>query len=122
MSKETTRKIPLRRAAVSQAGKLAGYLEEWAGNTWSFIYLGDYQGTPVSLTMPLQDEPYLFPSFPPVFEGLLPEGPRLESLLRLHKIDRGDSFRQLVTVGADMVGSLTVKEIADSSVKEVDQR
>ena len=122
MNNDTTTKEPRRRAAVSQAGQLAGYLEEWPDDTWSFVYLDDYQGTPVSLTMPLQVEPYHFSSFPPVFEGLLPEGPQLESLLRLHKIDRSDSFRQLVTVGADMVGSLTVKEVADRSVKELDER
>jgi len=46
-----------------------------------------------------------------VFEGLLPEGPQLEALLRMHKIDRNNAFRQLVTVGADMVGSLTVKDV-----------
>ena len=118
MRKETTRKRPSRRAAVRQAGQLAGYLEGWVDDTWSFVYLDNYQGTPVSLTMPLQVEPYRFTGFPPVFEGLLPEGPQLESLLRLHKIDRGDTFRQLVTVGADMVGSLTVNEITESSAKD----
>jgi serine/threonine-protein kinase HipA len=42
---------------------------------------------------------------------LLPEGPQLEALLRKHKIDRHDAFRQLVTVGEDLVGSLTVHEL-----------
>ena len=114
--------ILLRRAEVSQAGKLAGHLEQWADGKWSFSYLDDYEGPPVSLTMPVQSELYRFPSFPPVFEGLLPEGPQLESLLRLHKIDRGDTFRQLVTVGADLVGSLTVKEAAAISTEEAGER
>ena len=118
MRKETTRKTPSRRAAVSQAGQLAGYLEGWADDTWSFVYVDGYRGAPVSLTMPLQVEPYGFTGFPPVFEGLLPEGPQLESLLGLRKIDRGDMFRQLVTVGADMVGSLTVNEITERSGKK----
>lgn len=118
MRKDTIRKRPSRRAAVSQAGQLAGYLEGWRDDTWSFVYLDDYQGAPVSLTMPIQVEPYRFTGFPPVFEGLLPEGPQLESLLRLHKIDRGDLFRQLVTVGADMVGSLIVNEVTESPGRE----
>ncbi len=82
---------------------------------WRFTYLDGYAGPPVSLTLQRREEPYDFPGFPAVFEGLLPEGPRLEALLRRHKIDRHDAFRQLVTVGADMVGSLTVTEAAPSA-------
>jgi len=101
----------LRRAAVCQAGELAGYLEEIGDEGWIFSYLDDYRSSPVSLTMPVQLEPFRFAEFPSVFEGLLPEGPQLEALLRMHKIDRNNAFRQLVTVGADMVGSLTVKDV-----------
>lgn len=75
---------------------------------WRFTYLPEYDGPPVSLTLPVRSEPYDFASFPSVFEGVLPEGPQLEALLRRHKIDRHDTFRQLVTVGEDLVGSLTV--------------
>lgn len=82
---------------------------------WTFTYGKDYPGPPVSLTLPIQKEPYHFLAFPPVFEGLLPEGPQLEALLRKHKIDRSDSFRQLITVGGDLVGSLTVREAAPPS-------
>ena len=62
--------------------------------------------------MPVRPEPYEFAALPPALEGLLPEGLQLESLLKTHKIDRHDTFRQLVTVGADLVGSLTIREIA----------
>ena len=48
----------------------------------------------------------------------LPEGPQLEALLRMHKIDRSDTFRQLVIVGADLVGSLTVKETVGKATRE----
>jgi serine/threonine-protein kinase HipA len=34
----------------------------------------------------------------------------LEAILRKHKIDRGDCFGQLMVVGQDVVGSLTVEE------------
>ncbi len=99
-----------RRAAVNQHGKLAGHLEETVDGGWSFTYLEDYTGAPVSLTIPLRKEACIYSEFPAIFEGLLPEGPQLEALLRKHKIDRKDTFRQLVTVGADLVGSLTVTE------------
>jgi serine/threonine-protein kinase HipA len=99
-----------RRAEILQLGDLAGYLTERPGGGWTFTYLDGYSGPPISLTIPVQPEPHEFDSFPSPLEGLLPEGPQLESLLRTHKIDRHDVFRQLVTVGADLVGSLTVCE------------
>ncbi len=104
----------LRRAEVFQLGELAGQLTERAGGAWSFTYLARFDGPPISLTMPVRAEPYEFPALPPVLEGLLPEGTQLESLLKTHKIDRHDSFRQLVTVGADLVGSLTIHEVTPS--------
>ncbi len=38
--------------------------------------------------MPVSDKVYEFSSFPPFFEGLLPEGYQLEGLLKFGKIDR----------------------------------
>ncbi len=102
-----------RKTLVCQAGTPAGHLEERVGGGWTFAYLDSYEGPPVSLTMPVREEAYSFARFPPVFEGLLPEGPQLEALLRIHKIDRNDYFRQLVTVGADLVGSLTIMEVSE---------
>ena len=122
MMKEDELQRTLRRAEVSQAGELAGILEESLDEGWSFRYFDAYEGPPVSLTMPVCAEPYRFPEFPPVFEGLLPEGLQLEALLRMHKIDRNDCFRQLVTVGADLVGSLTVREVKDEAPEGGDGR
>lgn len=100
-----------RRAAIYQQDQLAGHLEESAGrNSWRFVYAASYEGEPVSLTMPVRSEPYEFAEFPAVFEGLLPEGVQLETLLRTHKIDRNDCFSQLITVGHDLVGSLTARD------------
>ena len=99
-----------RQADIFQHGILAGHLCESPDGGWSFSYEQGYTGDPVSLTLPYQEEPYTFPEFPSVFEGLLPEGPQLEALLRRNKIDRDDWFRQLITVGEDLVGSLTVFE------------
>jgi serine/threonine-protein kinase HipA len=55
---------------------------------------------------------FTFAGFPPFFEGLLPEGEMLEGLLRQRKIDRSDLFSQLVAVGGDTVGAVTVIEDA----------
>jgi serine/threonine-protein kinase HipA len=102
-----------RRAAIFQHGRVAGLLRSTKPGTWTFTYEGGYDGPPVSLTLPVRPEPYEFPGFPAFLEGLLPEGPQLEALLRKHKIDRHDAFRQLVTVGGDLVGSLTVRELPE---------
>lgn len=77
---------------------------------WSFTHTTGYDGPPVSLALPVREAPWIFTDFPPFLEGLLPEGPQLESILRKHKIDRGDCFRQLMVVGQDVVGSLTAEE------------
>jgi serine/threonine-protein kinase HipA len=99
-----------RGALVRQHGQPAGHLAEAPGGAWTFTYLPGYSGPPVSLVIPLRADPHHFASFPPFLEGLLPEGPQLEAMLRRHKIDRGDCFRQLITVGQDLVGSLTPEE------------
>ena len=98
-----------RHAEIYQNGTLAGVLEESADQSCQFRYVEGYAGIPISLTMPLQSDAYHFKRFPPVFDGLLPEGPQLEALLRKHKIDRSDTFTQLITVGEDLVGSLSVR-------------
>jgi len=90
----------------------AGVLEEIEkGMAYRFTYLGDYDGPPASLTLPVSTTPYDFEKLPGFFEGLLPEGYNLEILLRVRKIDRNDLFSQLMAVGMDMVGAVTVQEI-----------
>lgn len=101
----------MRRANVFVNGVLAGELQEIERNKhYRFIYLEGYKGSPVSLTMPAVKSIYDFDRFPPFFEGLLPEGMMLEGLLRQTKIDRNDFMSQIITVGGDLVGNVTVEE------------
>lgn len=102
----------MRRARVFVNGVHAGMLEERArGTDYVFRYKDGYRGDPVSLTMPVGSEEIQFDRFPPFFEGVLPEGVMLESLLRQRKIDRDDLFGQLLAVGGDLVGAVTVSEM-----------
>ena len=78
---------------------------------YRFEYLSNYSGAPVSLTMSDKSKIYEFDTFPPFFDGLLPEGFQLDGLLKFGKIDRYDLFSQLITIGADMVGNVTIEEI-----------
>lgn len=101
----------MRRAKVFVHGVEAGVLEELKrGSEYTFRYSEGYQGDPVSLTMPIVQKRFRYEQFPPFFEGVLPEGIMLDSLLRQKKLDKDDYFGQLVAVGDDLVGAVTVKE------------
>ena len=103
----------MRKAEVFFEDDLAGQLVETAGGRmYEFLYQPGYDGPPISLTMPVQAEAYLFNDFPPFFDGLLPEGFQLEALLRHKKLDHSDKFGQLLAVGADTVGAVTIKGMA----------
>lgn len=92
--------------------KLAGYLTELERNRqYSFSYDQHYRGEPISLTMPVDFKEFMFNSFPPFFDGLLPEGIQLDGLLRFRKIDKDDYFSQLVATGSDLAGAVTVEEM-----------
>jgi len=93
-------------------GMPVGVLEEIeAGRKYRFAYIENYQGPAVSLTMPVKQKEFVFDHFPPYFDGLLPEGTLLEGLLKHRKIDQYDYLGQLLAVGNDLVGAVTIREI-----------
>ena len=102
----------MRKANVFVNGLLAGELEEIErGKNYRFIYLDSYKGPSVSLEMAMIKRVYEFDRFPPFFEGLLPEGMMLEGLLRQAKFDRSDLMSQIILVGGDLVGNVTVEAL-----------
>ena len=104
----------MRKAKIYVKGVEAGTLTELhQGKDYLFEYLDEYEGLEVSRTMSKNVKVYKFDKFPPFFDGLLPEGIQLDGLLEIKKIDRKDHFSQLIAVGDDMVGVVTVKEIAE---------
>ena len=99
----------MRLAEVRVHNDIAGHLtEEEPGRAYTFAYTPGYAGPPASLTLPVRDEPYVFSRFPPLFDGLLSEGWQLEALLERAKLDRHDRMGQLLVVGANTVGAVTV--------------
>lgn len=101
----------VRTIRVFMLGEPAGLLEQLSDQKgYRFSYHENYSGPDISLTMSKGQRVYTFESFPPFFDGLLPEGAMLEGLLRQEKIDADDYFSQLVSVGKDMVGAVTVEE------------
>ena len=100
----------MRTASVLVGGEPAGMLEEHSPTRFVFRYFESYDGPPVSLTMPVSTREIVFEGFPAFFEGLLPEGVMLDGLLRQRKIDNDDYLGQLLAVGEDVVGSVTIVE------------
>ncbi len=100
----------MRQAIVKVHDHEAGILTETDDKRYRFTYHQAYAGAPVSLTMPITEGGYEYDTFPPFFDGVLPEGGQLEGLLRVRKIDRNDYFSQLLAVGQDLVGAVTVFE------------
>lgn len=104
----------MRKAKIFIQGRIAGILvEEEKTRRYLFKYRDKYDGPPISVTMPVEKQTFEYDRFPPFFEGLLPEGINLEMLLRTKKIDHNDAFSQLIAVGEDMVGAVTVREVQE---------
>ena len=101
----------MRRGRVFVNNVFAGILEELPEGRYCFSYESNYQGPPASLTMPIKKLTYEFDKFPAFFDGLLPEGALLDALLHKYKLDRKDYFGQLMQVGKDLVGAVSVEEI-----------
>ena len=98
----------MRRAEVFVCGISAGMLEE-ENRQYVFSYHPEYSGAPISLTMPTKTRTFHYEAFPPFFEGLLPEGIQLEALLRTAKLDKKDYLGQLLEVGNDLVGTVSIR-------------
>lgn len=104
----------MRKALVNVSGTAAAIFTEIERNkAYHVEYLPDYHGAPISLTMPKHQQQFHFNQFPAFFDGLLPEGVQLEALLRVAKLDKDDYFGQLLHVGGDLVGAVTVEEIIE---------
>ena len=103
----------MRKASVYMQDELAGFLTESTDRAnYTFEYIEDYEGLPISLTMPVEKKSFSYNTFPPFFDGVLPEGIMLDGMLRQLKIDKRDYFSQLLAVGEDLVGAVTVKIMA----------
>lgn len=104
----------MRKAKVFVKGNEAGILTEiQRGKVYIFEYHSEYNGLPVSRTMPISEKVFKYYKFPSFFDGLLPEGVQLEGLLKIKKIDKDDYFSQLVAVGGDLIGVITIKEVTE---------
>ena len=101
----------MRQAQVYFKDRLAGILTE-GENGYEFKYFPDYlcleDAKPVSLTLPLREEPFVSNVLFPFFDGLIPEGWLLDVALRNTDISILDRMSLLMLCCKDCIGAVSV--------------
>ena len=82
-------------------------------NGYGFEYKKDYlqekDAAPVSLTLPLREEPYLSNTMIPFFDGLIPEGWLLDITVKNWKINPNDRMQLLLMACKDCIGAVSIE-------------
>lgn len=100
------------KAIVYMHDNVAGYLERFAHGV-RFQYDKEYlkSGPSLSLSLPLQPEPFESEDLPAYFSGLCSEG----WLRRVQAFEQGihpdDSFSLLINNGLDLAGAVTIEPV-----------
>ena len=95
-------------------GVPCGILEKMPiDETYCFTYDDHYQGSSISLTMPVQERSFSYPNLPPFFEGLLPEYLVLDEILLPYKIDAENYLLQLAIIGKNLPGAVTLQPVQE---------
>lgn len=106
----------MRQAKVFTNQTFTGLIQE-DENGYSFTYDNEYLATegaiPISLTLPLSNEPYRSMVLFPFFDGLIPEGWLLDIAQRSWKINRRDRFSLLLACCKDCIGSVSIVSSID---------
>lgn len=102
-----------RTAYVHVRNVYAGFLAETdEGYTFQYDsgYLQNEKATAVSLTLPLQSEPYMSKTLFSFFDGLIPEGWLLKIVTDNWKISMRDRFGILLVACRDGIGNVSIRE------------
>ncbi|MGN6556986.1 MAG: type II toxin-antitoxin system HipA family toxin [Solirubrobacterales bacterium] len=90
-----------------------GLLERVDGASLRFTYDRGWlvnAETPISLSLPLREEPYEDSECRPFFKGLLPEGEFLRSIARTFHISAENPFTVLQEIGGECAGAVSLVE------------
>jgi serine/threonine-protein kinase HipA len=107
----------MRRATIKINGVLAGILTE---NDRAFLfeydknYLQTENARPVSLTLPLTEEPYESEVLFAFFDGLIPEGWMLELAQTNWKLNPRDRMGLLLACCRDCIGNIEVEPLSNT--------
>ena len=102
-----------RQADVFYRNRLAGRLTELPDG-YRFVYDESYlaDGPAISLTLPLQAEPFESATLFPFFAGLVPEGWYLHIVSPTIKVDEHDTFGLLMKTCGDCIGAVSLREVS----------
>jgi len=103
-----------RTGIVTLSGKRVGIIEETRDGsrfTYDADWLNNPKAVPISVTLPLGDEPFQSRGLHPFFSNLLPEGWLLEIASKSLKLSKDDGFGLLLATCTDCIGAI---EIADA--------
>lgn len=101
----------MRKAEIHIGGGMAGTLEERdSGYVFAYdrTYLNMENAVAVSLSLPLQDQPYEDKRLFPFFDGLIPEGWLLDIAEQTWKLDPRDRMGLLLACCRDCIGAVSV--------------
>lgn len=102
-----------RKADIYVHETKAGVLEE-TENGYQFQYNPEYlsqkDAEPVSLTLPIQKDPYQSQVLFPFFDGLIPEGWLLDVVEDTWKVNQKDRMGLLLVSCRDTIGNVSVRE------------
>jgi serine/threonine-protein kinase HipA len=99
-------------------GRLAGILEE-RDNGYVFSYSPDYldiaDAAAISLSLPLQLEPFEDKRLFPFFDGLIPEGWLLDIAEHTWKLNPRDRMGLLLACCRDCIGAVSIVPMEESN-------
>lgn len=102
-----------RKAVIFVDDVRAGVLDETESG-YRFQYDSDYLAqsdpVPVSLTLPVREQPFESLAMFPFFDGLIPEGWLLDVVLDTWKVNSGDRMGLLLVSCHDTIGNVSVRE------------
>ena len=114
-----------RRGKLVSAGSIAGNGPSDARFRYSEGYLRDPYAAAISLSLPLQDEPFTPAQTENFFEGLLPEGFTRRSVAQRMHVDEGDYISILHGLGRECLGAICITEEGEdreASYEPADER
>lgn len=96
--------------------ELAGTIEQTEGEyrfKYDPGYLNQPTSKPISLLLPLRQEPYVDKNMIPFFDGLIPEGWLLNIAEKNWKLDRKDRMSLLLALCYDCIGAVKVLDASE---------
>lgn len=104
----------MKQARIFMKDNFAGTLTE-DENGYTFVYdpsyLANESAEAISLTLPLNDTPYVSTMLHPFFDGLIPEGWLLDIAEKNWKISGRDRMSLLLACCKDCIGAVSVQPV-----------